>query len=308
MGLAISRGAHSATEQLSVWSSVQKYFVPTRAQRALESLSVVLGARYYLREAHWQGIFQKMLRDNALVALFDGSTVVNLTLLGAQLPELARRRAALGGPEVERAGHRLGALFDLAAPLPPFDPGRIRLASEGDDILLGARLASHRLAALDQGGEVVPRLRLMADEVVRQIAALDGVLRESGCSFELARRHCALHAACACLLAWLHNRGSLGSFFARGEWLALALARLLAELAPPGAGVPELPAGFAQRTWRQLLRLHAENRQFSLVPIRLARAPIPASLHTALNRDRADLDRLSGGELDALAARLAALG
>ena len=65
-------------EQASLSSAMAKYLVPTLAEAGLGSLSVTLGARYYLREEHVHGIFQKMLRDNAVIGLFDGSTAINL--------------------------------------------------------------------------------------------------------------------------------------------------------------------------------------------------------------------------------------
>jgi hypothetical protein len=67
---------------------------------------------------------------------------------------------------------------------------------------------------------------------------------------------------------WLHNRARAGGFFASGAWLALALQRLLSELAPQ----PELPESFYEEVYAQLLELHEENRLFSIVPLPLPRA------------------------------------
>jgi alkylation response protein AidB-like acyl-CoA dehydrogenase len=88
--IAAARALHAATGQLGLWSAVVKYFVPTTAEDLIRTLSVLLGARYYLREGHAGGVFQKVLRDNAVVSLFDGSTVVNLNAIGLELRNLAR--------------------------------------------------------------------------------------------------------------------------------------------------------------------------------------------------------------------------
>ena len=81
-----------APEQSSLWASIVKYFVPTTIETMIQNLSVVLGARYYMREEHEFGTFQRVLRDAAVVSLFDGSTVVNLHALMLQFRHLARRR------------------------------------------------------------------------------------------------------------------------------------------------------------------------------------------------------------------------
>jgi hypothetical protein len=87
--------------------------------------------------------------------------------------------------------------------------------------------------------------------------------------FELAKNYCALHAAASCVHTWLHNRRALGPFFARGEWLALALERLLRPL--EGGRAARLPASWAESAAEELSRLFREDRLFSFVPLRLAR-------------------------------------
>jgi hypothetical protein len=66
---------------------------------------------------------------------------------------------------------------------------------------------------------------------------------------------------------WLFNRESLGEFFSRGEWLVLALDRLMAALAPPRGPIP---SAFTDRVANELLRLHREDRLFSIIPLKLA--------------------------------------
>lgn len=309
MGIAIARGAQASTEQLAVWSSVQKFLVPTRAQRAIESLAVILGARYYLREAHWAGIFQKMLRDNAIVALFDGSTVVNLDLLTGQLPELSRRRRRESPGQSDERDARLAAMFDRDVALPEFDPSRIRLRSERDDLVDALPSCAAKLATSGAAPEVVAVLRELVEGFVVQLGALDDAWSSRAAttgstspeSFELAKRHCLLHAASACLHVWLGGRRQHDAFFARGEWLALALSRLQNDLGGPSVAIPE---AWRARARNQMLRLYAQGRQFSLVPIRLGRSRIAPSEATELSRLASEIDRMSADELDELDARL----
>lgn len=278
---AAARGLHVATEQFSVWSAVVKYFVPTTLERTTQQLSVVLGARHFLRERHQHGIFQKMLRDGGVVSLFDGSTQVCLHALGLQLRHLVKTRRREDSPDDERAV-RLATVFNLEEPLPPFDGRRLDLFSRGrDDVMQGLVDAVAALHTLGSDGAIDESMlaslqqlaRRCADElhqfdteVEEGIAA--GVHPQSPVLFRLAQRYCLLHATAACLQMWLHNRTCLDDFFARGDWLVLALDRLLDQLRP----VPEAPSGPRRECVAQhLAELFEQQRLFSIVPFTLAR-------------------------------------
>ena len=84
------RGIHQRPEELSVTSLITKIVVPELTGRVLRACADVLGARYYLREGFAEGVFQKMLRDHAVIQLFDGSSGVCLAALTAQLSTLAK--------------------------------------------------------------------------------------------------------------------------------------------------------------------------------------------------------------------------
>ena len=87
-------------------------------------------------------------------------------------------------------------------------------------------------------------------------------------AFELARRYISLHAGAACLHLWLHNRDEFDEFFARGEWLALCLNRILNLFQPRR---PSPPTEFVDNVTQQMKKLYEEDRLFSLIPMQLAR-------------------------------------
>ncbi len=259
--LCASRAIQFLPEQLAVVSAVAKYVVPTAMEALLQRLSTVLGARHYLREGHAGGIFQKMLRDNSLTSLFDGSTAVNLSAIGLQLPELARER--------HRVEPAPAALFDLQAPVPRFAPERISQVSRGRDSVLvaGASLCRRlREAPPDLSPDTRELLRTCAERLLRGVATLDAEvaqlaresrrsLVESPALFDLAAHYARLHAASACLCVWDANRHA-DSFLGAGDWLAVALAGLL------HAGRP--PAPVLERVLDRLLALHEQDAAFSL--------------------------------------------
>jgi alkylation response protein AidB-like acyl-CoA dehydrogenase len=288
--VAIARSFHVDPEQMGVRSAVAKFFVPTMVEGVIKKLSVILGARQYLRQEHCDGVFQKIYRDNALLSLFDGSTVVNLSAIGSHLSQVAR-----GGDRSQPgdAAERIALLASLNRPLPPFDARTATLHGRGrDSLLLGLEAAIETLSSLHatagDGGELVARLVRQARELTAQLSELhDAVsvgLGEHGIAFnrepemfELAERYCALLAGACCLHLWLHNHEALGDFFGRGEWLALALQRLLCREGEENVRDTETVA-YEQNVLEELQRRHEARMLFSIVPLQLAqRTPTDGS-------------------------------
>ncbi len=253
-----ARALHVVPEQASVLSAVAKLIVPTSVDASLRRLAVVLGARHYLREGA-QGVFQKLARDAALVALFDGSTVVNLSLLALQLPRLAAPRS------VDAAVAARGpALFDGAQDLPAFDASRLALVSRGrDDVLEALPLA---IRALPAGSALRPRVDSIATALTADALALATVAPESPELFALAERHACFVAAAACVHSWLANRGAGDAFLADEAWVVAAVSGLLTR-----AGIPTpVPPACRETLALRLESLADAHRSFSLFPIPLA--------------------------------------
>ncbi len=281
--LAAARGLHIVPEQFSVWSAIAKYFVPTTVEHLIRDLAIVLGARYYLREAHNSGIFQKLLRDCGVISLFDGSTVVNLSVICSQISSLFAYRRKINAEQTEKLRLRLGARFSLDRPLPEFAAHRLALSNRGqDDVLQSMPIALEQLDALPASAaiqaDVVAWIMPLAQEIVEQINEMDRNVQaliqaggrtvyKSPAMFELAKRYCSLHAAATCLQMWLYNRRLLGDFFAKGEWLVLCLDRLLTIFRPNRNPVP---ATFGAAALQEAIRLYGQNQAFSIVAFQLA--------------------------------------
>jgi alkylation response protein AidB-like acyl-CoA dehydrogenase len=265
------RSFHVVPEQSSLWASIVKYFVPTTLETMMQSLSVVLGARYYMREEHEWGTFQRVLRDGAVVSLFDGSTVVNLHALMLQFRHLARRRAARGDQ-----GSRLSEIFDMNSPVPPWDGQRLSLVStQANEALEGVehslkQLKDELAANPDDRGQI-DQILTLGETLKREIGAHNAKFvesefehghQQSAGMFRAAQRYCALHAAASCLHSWVWNRANSSSFFAKGKWLAPALARIFDKHLDIhhddviDAARPEL--------LQELERLYRHNRMFSI--------------------------------------------
>ncbi len=283
VSLAAVRSLHVATNQMSLFSSIIKYFVPTTVEQVIQRISAVLGARYYLREEHWYGIFQKIVRDHSIISVFDGSTAVNLHAIALQLQQLATYHLETNISETTGIRERIAAIFNLEKPLPDFEPNLLEIYNRGrDDILQGIELAEADLANLPINSEVesqvldyLKKLTNLLNQLihihhqflVNQKIAYTSKYSKSSQLFDLAKNYCILHTAVACLQIWLHNRQNLDSFFAQGEWLVICLTRLLEKIQPSLESAPE---SYWENIGNHLVKLYTENKMFSIIPFELA--------------------------------------
>lgn len=128
-----ARAITALPEELSIISAFAKAFVPQQAESVIEDLAVTFGARSYLRETWYGGIFQKLRRDIPLVSLFDGSSQVNLYVMANQLPQLLSKPTLLQ----ERKQAFLSCWSDEAL-IGPLFPDRLHMTNRGELSLLGS--------------------------------------------------------------------------------------------------------------------------------------------------------------------------
>ncbi|MGW2239966.1 acyl-CoA dehydrogenase [Streptomyces sp. NPDC001759] len=242
--LVAMRGLHLYTEQFSIWGNLTKVQVARMVDFNTKVLARTLGARYFMRAPEHVGTFQKMLRDGAVVSVFDGSEPVCLDSIALQLPAL-----------VKAHGHDRDedwrALYDLGAELPAFEPHRVSVFGRGRDATFASlpaligRLAvlepsagcdEDRLAALRARAEHLRQeldtLLARVTEIRRSPAVRNPATRppETGKTtppalLRVAEELSDLHAKIAALGIWLFNRDRLDAFFADGAWLEAALTR-----------------------------------------------------------------------------------
>jgi alkylation response protein AidB-like acyl-CoA dehydrogenase len=281
--IGAARGFHVIPEQFSVWASVVKYFVTTQLEKAIDNVYVVLGSRFYMREEHDWGIFQKVLRDNSIISMFDGSTVVNLHALILQFRQLTKYRAKRKPTTLAAIQTRLETIFSLAQSVPTFEPKQLELFGRGaDDGLQGLEITLQQLQDLGEesevDGDLLNKLLALGNMVLEELNTHDELIANSKFEyghdqspelFEMAQKYCTLHAAAACLHMWVHNRTILGDFFAKGEWLVLCLHKLLRTLRPLPYFISE---AYIESVAQELLILYSQDKLFSIVPFQLAQS------------------------------------
>jgi alkylation response protein AidB-like acyl-CoA dehydrogenase len=233
LAVVAGRALHLLPDQGSLLSAAAKYFAPVQAEGMLRELGVLLGARSYIAGPPG-GIFEKIQRDTALMSLFDGSTRVNLSHVASLLASV--REDGQAPPP---------ALFRLDAALPALDFSALRMGRGSSlELLERARAGS---SGLYESRLTAFRARLSAGAPARSRAAI-----------ALAKEYCELMAAAAAIHLWVENRAHASAFFARGKWLTLGVARLLAGTA-------------ADDDYREVadeaLRRHRDGLRFSLAEV-----------------------------------------
>jgi alkylation response protein AidB-like acyl-CoA dehydrogenase len=252
-----ARALTLAPRRTSLWAAVTKYLVPNLGERVVRDASVVLSARSYLREGIGEGIFQKVARDIAITSIFEGTQLVQLSLIASQLNQLVRAgRRDDAMPDLDR-------LCDLSTPAPAWDPSstRLRIADPGGDELVerwfGSDLGLDDVSAWPRAAAALRSLRQQSDRLTTDASPGD---------LSLARHHCVLHAAACCLQIWHSNRGALSPEAAGGEWVTLCLERL-------AGGADSIPAGADLNgpvtAW--MLSHLDRGELFSIMPFELAR-------------------------------------
>ncbi|WP_058042127.1 acyl-CoA dehydrogenase [Streptomyces roseifaciens] len=256
--------------ETAVHAQAVKYFVSKALMDAVNRLSSVLGAHFYLREGPG-AIFQKLLRDLQPVGFGHAARAACQVSLLPQLPLLARRswlRDAAATP---------AGLFRPGAELPPMDFRALALTAGGRESL-STSLARGLAAMPDGDGPAHRALAEHGEHFAAELAALAGecsVLRPGelsvmarSSSYDLTTRYVNVLVAAACFGTWREawpgrEAGAMDSGLADPVWAAAALHRLRA---PLGAAPPTLPPYLEDALWERLLHRHEHALGYGLLP------------------------------------------
>jgi alkylation response protein AidB-like acyl-CoA dehydrogenase len=223
LSLAVVRMAHVMPGQLSLASSVAQASVTACLSGVMNRLSVMLGARHYVREGDF-GFFQKLVRDMPFVTIGQASSDVCLSLLVAQFPTLAKfsrmRSSESCTPlQWETDGmDKLEAIFRLRRELPELSFDQPTLSTPGGDSILQdlpALLAQLRVRGhADRAVGVRERILYLGTVICERYEALieeiSGRLTRDPLDqpvwVVLAKRYAQLYSATCALYCWYFNR------------------------------------------------------------------------------------------------------
>ncbi|NMO53352.1 acyl-CoA dehydrogenase [Actinoplanes sp. TBRC 11911] len=222
LAMSTARAIHALPEETVVAASATKFLGSRRLLDAMNRLSRVLGAHFYVRDGEY-AIFQKLLRDLAPAGFGHAARVACLVTMLPQLPILARR--AWANPPVDAPA----AIYRRGADLPPLSFDALAVRTKGGDSLTGALHAAAEATAVAD-----PRLHRLATAFVAELAALTESCatlepRDLGPAAQpealaVASRYATVLAASACLNVWRHERDD--PFLGDPTWAVAALHRL----------------------------------------------------------------------------------
>ncbi|WP_346779713.1 acyl-CoA dehydrogenase [Streptomyces sp. S3(2020)] len=252
-----ARSVHLIPGETSLYASAAKYFVTTLLMDAMDALSRVLGAQFYIRDGRY-GIFQKHLRDLAPAGFGHTARVACLSTVLPQLPRLARK----GWLDDTQPP---AGVFHLGADLPPLPFERLSISSGGRDSLSASLSAA--LASPELDGELRRLVLVIAagqDDVRRECAALppgDLTVAARPEALRPAARYAAVLAATACVNVWLHNQGRQDAFLSDPRWVVAALGRIAERL---GRDPGQRPRHITERLSAEVLSRHRDRRGLGL--------------------------------------------
>ncbi|MCY0947063.1 acyl-CoA dehydrogenase [Streptomyces antarcticus] len=267
LATAGARALHLLPQQTSVLSAAVKYLVPKVLHDVSYRLSVLLGARGYLREGPY-AVFQKTVRDLPAVSLGHAGTGVCQSSLVPQLPRLAERSwlPALERPErggLLAADESLTEVLSLNRPLPALDFARLDVSARGRDSLITVLPAVHYELGRSPGDEreLVALTGLLVGELRQLVLSAlalpprDRTLAAGRRGFALADRYALVLAAAACLGVWRVARDALDGQGLVGDpaWAIGALHRLATRL---GLRPAPLSEGVTARLHDELVLRH----------------------------------------------------
>lgn len=267
--LAAARALHAAPEHFVLPASVVKRIATVESEALIERCSAVLGARAVIA-AGPTGIVQKARRDNAIVRVIDTSAVGNLRTVAAQVPLIAGHTNGNGNSNGNGSRPRTELIFDLDLELPEFEPTALDLSTRGHDHVIGTLATVAAPARTELARSTEPTARRAA-ELVADLEAEVRALADPTDPLATAERFCHLYAAAACVHLWWFNRAEplYGRPPGSAGWLAGCLSYLLARARRTDA---RHTAEDATGALDAVLHLHAQDRLFSAVPVRLAAA------------------------------------
>lgn len=215
-------------------SPVVKYLVPTLVDGLGETLTRFVGARAVLVDGPYAHV-QKAVRDNKVVGIFDGNSVVNLHAIVNEFAAVSR--------DTDIAALPAGLLADVCTT--PWQAGELQMRTRAGSTLVRRLPALVDAVASDvlgpEGRDVARRIADRSNGLRREVAGLRPQRHPDPERFRAAHEYTVTFAAAA-VLALAAEQHPTGGFWSVPGRVERALARLVRRLDParPGAERPVL--------------------------------------------------------------------
>jgi alkylation response protein AidB-like acyl-CoA dehydrogenase len=224
-----TRALHALPGETAIYAQAVKFFVSKILIDAMNDLSEVLGAHFYVRDGE-TAIFQKLLRDVQPAGFGHAARAACQVSLLSQLPLLARRGWAEPGIVPDE-------VFVSGSALPALAFGNLAITAAGREGLSGAlaaALAQSPAGTLRQ--DVAQTAEYFAsDHRLLTACCRDLDIASLGISadpraYDLVTRYVRILVASACFETWRRTHAADSTTFTADQrWLAAVLHRLRAD-------------------------------------------------------------------------------
>lgn len=222
-------------EECAVVSPVIKYFVPHLIDRILVDLTRFVGAHSTLIDSPFAHV-QKAVRDNRVVGIFDGNSIVNLNAIINEFPSIVRRSADNSAQEPLQ--------LSQAACTQSFNPEGLRLRTRQGATLLRDFSSSIDATSLSGPARILARtLADRFDTLLHEVAAFSPQRHPAPDLFRAAHEYAVLFAVASVVACAGSETSDLGFWRVPGR-LERALQLLSRQLDPTrlAGGWPGLSA------------------------------------------------------------------
>lgn len=262
LSTVVARAIHVLPRESSVYAPAVKYLVPKLLIDAMNRLSMILGAQFYLRGGEY-AIFQKLLRDLKPSGFGHVARVACQMTILPQLPRLAHRSwlsDASAPPET----------FQIDGNLPPLAFDNLGINAGGQDHLIGSLIAGLD-KTFNESSPESREIRRLAESFLVEIRELKSkcidlpphelTVMASPQTYDLTSRYTVVLTASICLNLWWHNQDHHDPFLQNPAWIIAVLNRLNAQL---GNEPVPLPNHLEASLFGELLHRYENARSFDL--------------------------------------------
>ncbi len=211
----VTRAISLYPEGMSLYSAICKNMVTGLVDKSILNIGELLGARSYLKEEGYS-LFEKIKRDHSVVSIFDGSSAINLFLVGGQFKNILRHIDAQSSDEYLD-------VFQHRGEVPNFNGEGLRLTNRGFDFIF----KSYYNFSSDIPKTITLKIDLAIKDLIKKIKSCEGAQSDSYQVRIAAQMYCDVSSACLYISFFMMNKDSMHEKLANNGLLEAVVNEIL---------------------------------------------------------------------------------
>lgn len=260
----VARSIHVLPRETSVYAPAIKYMVPKVLIPAMNRLSSVLGAQFYLRDGEYS-IFQKLLRDLKPIGFGHVARVACQMTILPQLPRLAKNSWLSDDDAPDQ-------IFELDGELPQLSYEKLSIDAGGRDRLMGSLTSAQKKISKYPSDNMQKELLRLLNVFISELENLQRECVELNPSeltvtaspeiYDLSNRYAVILTSSSCINIWINNKHNEILKLDNPAWIIAILIRLCSHLNKQSELIPE---HIESQLFNQLLVRYNNAKSFDLM-------------------------------------------